>query len=133
MADGLSIQVSEDGERWMTIAQPRNTIIGEWQTTQANVAARYVRFLFENPTNAAYLGGLVEIEIFPAAGVVQAVIPDPATPEPTPASIREASTLAPVEPEAEPEPPVVTATPPAPVDEPTTAEPAPEATSEGRR
>lgn len=133
MADGLSIQVSEDGERWMTITQPRNTIIGEWQTTQANVAARYVRFLFENPTNAAYLGGLVEIEIFPAAGVVQAVIPDPATPEPTPASIREASTLASVESEAELEPPVVTATPPAPVDEPTTAEPAPEATSEGRR
>ena len=84
MADGLSIQLSDDGERWMTITPLGNTTIDEWQTTQANVAARYVRFLFEYPVNAPSLVGLAEVEIMPADGNLRLFDPDPITPTPVP-------------------------------------------------
>jgi hypothetical protein len=82
MADGLSIRVSEDGENWATLADPGNAEAGVWQELSASVAARYVRFAFNNPNHSAILGGLAEVEIGPAEGPVA---PLEITPTPTPA------------------------------------------------
>jgi hypothetical protein len=81
MADGLSIRASEDGENWATLAEPANAEAGIWQELNASVAARYVRFAFNNPSHSLILGGLAEVEIWPAEGPVA---PLEITPTPTP-------------------------------------------------
>jgi hypothetical protein len=82
MAKGMSIRASEDGENWATLAEPDNAEAGVWQELDASVATRYVRFAFNNPNHSPVIGGLAEVEIWPATGPVA---PLEITPTPTPA------------------------------------------------
>jgi len=124
-ADGLRIQVSEDGKGWQTVIQPGPTEVGGWKVTTAGIAARYVRFLFVSTAEGQPLGGLAEIEIYPASGPVAAVVvdapamqptPTATVPEPTPSDAAAPDAL-PTTPEAAAE----VATQPAPADQPADA------------
>ena len=83
LADGMRIQISEDGTTWATLAQPGNAEVGFWQELPVGVAGRYVRFFFANPNVDPAVGGLAEIEVWPATGPVAALTVDPAAPVPT--------------------------------------------------
>ena len=105
LADGLRIQVSEDGTIWATLVEPGNAPAGFWQEAPAEVAGRYVRFFFTNPYQVAYLGGLAEIEVWPATGPVAPLTVDPPVPVPTPTPVaNESTTLVATESETAPYP-----------------------------
>jgi subtilisin len=120
-ADGLRVQVSEDGMAWQTVVQPGATDVGGWKVTTADIAARYVRFLFISTDEGQPLGGLAEAEIYPSSGPVAAVVVDAAPAEPTATTALESTAPAAASaPEALPtsEPEVPVATQPAPADGP---------------
>jgi len=77
LAGGMRVQVSEDGDRWATLAEPGNAPVGLWQDLRVDVAGRYVRFIFSNPSMIAYLGGLAELEVLQATGPVAPLTLDP--------------------------------------------------------
>ncbi len=83
----MQIQVSEDETNWATLAEPESAPAGFWQEIPAQVAGRYVRFFFTNPYQVAYLGGLAEVEVWPATGPVVPLTVDPPVPLPTPTSV----------------------------------------------
>ncbi len=106
-ADGLRVQVSEDGKAWQTVVQPGPTEVGGWKVTTADIAARYVRFLFVSTSEGQQLGGLAEAEIYPASGPIASVVVDaaPAASTTTP-SLKPTATPS-AEPAAVPEPAIV--------------------------
>jgi hypothetical protein len=72
-ADGLAgrmdVAVSTDGKRWKKAAGEEQEATGAWQELQLkhSVEARYVRVRFTTPTEERRLGGLAEVEVYPAA------------------------------------------------------------------
>ncbi len=83
-ADGMRVQVSEDGTNWATLAEPGNAEVGFWQELPAGVAGRFVRFSFANPNLDPAVGGLAEIEVWPTSRPVGRLTIDPPAPVPTP-------------------------------------------------
>lgn len=85
IADYWRIQVSNDKQTWMTLGVRRNKPVGEWQELMTDVNARYVRFYFTNPNRDPQIGGLAEVEVWPATAGSTGTIPTPtATPTFTP-------------------------------------------------
>lgn len=62
-ADAFDIQVSLDGETWMTVATPDRPLNGEWMSLEWSGTTRFVRFYFSNPDGDAVLGHLAEIRV----------------------------------------------------------------------
>ncbi|MDQ3514625.1 MAG: S8 family serine peptidase [Chloroflexota bacterium] len=91
---GLALQVSEDGERWMTVGQPEWwEVDGQWRQWQVDVAARHVRFTFTNRDARTVLGGLAEVEVYAATAPLHTLVIDIPTPVPTvPAAVEPAAT-----------------------------------------
>jgi hypothetical protein len=81
LADGMAVRVSEDGESWMTLVTPGNDEAGVWQEYNASVTARFIRFAFVDTGQSATLGGLAEVEIWPATGEVTRPLIDLAAPD----------------------------------------------------
>ena len=67
MAPEYRVQVSSDRVTWTNLtAQPLGGgAAGVWQDLAVAVSARYVRWMFTNPTGVAGLGGLAEVELWP--------------------------------------------------------------------
>jgi hypothetical protein len=63
-ADQFKVQVSSNGSTWQTLATRGNAATaGAWEILATDVAARYVRFYFDNPNKDAKLGYLSEVQI----------------------------------------------------------------------
>ncbi len=62
-ADALTIQASNDGVTWATLATPGGAAAGTWQSLSTRVSARYVLFSFGNPNRDPQLGYLSEVRI----------------------------------------------------------------------
>jgi hypothetical protein len=71
-ADGLAgklhVEVSTDGKQWKPAAGKEQEASGAWQELRLKhaVQARYVRVRFTHPTEEPRLGGLAEVEVYPA-------------------------------------------------------------------
>jgi hypothetical protein len=66
-ADAMRVEISTDKSTWTPVWSGGNAPVGSWRDLRVNVTARYVRFSFANPKGDAYLGGLAEVEVWPAA------------------------------------------------------------------
>lgn len=92
-AASYAIEVSTDKTTWTPMSSHAGSTPLAWQRFALTADARYVRFLFTNPTGAPILGWVAEIKVYgePVAGA--AVTDDPATatspttPEPTPTDV----------------------------------------------
>ena len=90
-ADRVRIEVSRDQETWTRVATISNAPTGQWQSLEVEVYTKYIRFRFENPNRDKWVGGLAEVEDYPAESVAaRKVTPTPrpttqliATPRPT--------------------------------------------------
>lgn len=63
-ADQFEIQVSNDKQDWITIADLGDPPAGKWRTLTWSGEARYVRFYFFNPNGDKVLGYLAEVRFF---------------------------------------------------------------------
>lgn len=65
-ADSFKIQVSHDGETWVTVATCKNaSAVNTWQTLELKgVEGRYVRFYFSNPNKDPNVGWLSEVRFY---------------------------------------------------------------------
>jgi hypothetical protein len=63
-ARSYQIRVSEDKRSWTTVASFDYADPLVWQRAQFTASARYVQFVFFNPTVAPSLGYLAEIKVF---------------------------------------------------------------------
>ena len=59
----MTIEVSSDRQTWQPVTSISELTPGEWQSHQANVSARYVRFTFANPVGAPVIGYLAEVQL----------------------------------------------------------------------
>ncbi|MCC6790858.1 MAG: discoidin domain-containing protein, partial [Thermomicrobiales bacterium] len=83
-ADAMTVEVSTNKSTWTKVWSGGNAPPGSWRTLNVDVTARYVRFSFTNPNNDTYLGGLAEVEVWPASPTPTAT----ATPTKTPTVTR---------------------------------------------
>jgi hyaluronoglucosaminidase len=58
------IQVSANGQQWQTVATLSAGASNTWYQRAIGREARYVRWLFANPTNVRRLGNIAEVEVF---------------------------------------------------------------------
>jgi len=67
--DYVEVEISVDGEEWLPVLYPDQAteLAGEWQEGAVYAPARYVRFLYPDPTPGTLLGGLAELEVLPPA------------------------------------------------------------------
>jgi hypothetical protein len=65
----LRVEVSTDGKQWQKAAGVGQDTTDAWQERRLKqaVEARYVRLVFKNPNQEPRLGGLAEVEVWPAA------------------------------------------------------------------
>jgi subtilisin family serine protease len=66
-AKQYEIQISNDNATWTTVSTQTDAPAGEWQSATIGQAAKYVRFLFSNPTGTAKLGGIGELRVLQPA------------------------------------------------------------------
>ena len=71
-ANQYEIQISNDRTNWTTVSTQTDAPAGEWQSVTVGQTARYVRFLFSNPTATAKLGGIGELRVLQPADAVPA-------------------------------------------------------------
>jgi hypothetical protein len=64
-ADQYQVQISNNRKDWVAVAELGGETVGEWQSVSIDTEARYVRFVFRNPSGAEQIGGLAEIAIYP--------------------------------------------------------------------
>lgn len=82
VADSVTIEVSSDNSTWTAIATIPSPPLYEWQETPVNLNALYVRWTVTNPNNVNPIGGIVEVEVWSAAGGPLTKITVPSTPTP---------------------------------------------------
>jgi hypothetical protein len=63
--DAVSIQTSDDGVSWVTIADASAGAAGAWPEVYPGVSARFVRFTLANPNGDPQIGGLAEVQVWP--------------------------------------------------------------------
>ncbi len=79
-ADRFYVETSNDQITWKKLAKKYNKPVGQWQEfNPSNITAKYVRFRFENPYNEERLGGIAEVQVWPAGA-------PPLNPTPTPSA-----------------------------------------------
>jgi subtilisin family serine protease len=66
-AKQYEIQISNDNLTWTTVSTQTDAPAGAWQSATIGQTAKYVRFLFSNPTGTAKLGGIGELRVMPPA------------------------------------------------------------------
>ena len=66
-ADRFYVETSNDQITWKKLAKKYNKPVGQWQEfNPTTITAKYVRFRFENPYNEERLGGIAEVQVWPA-------------------------------------------------------------------
>lgn len=83
LMDSWQIQLSNDKTNWTSIANRGNASPKSWKEQIVNVNARYVRFYFNNPNSDVRLGGIAEIEVWPATGSTTDLPTPTVTPTPS--------------------------------------------------
>ena len=63
-SDEFLVQTSENGSSWRTVGTYRGGNTGSWYGIDLNRQGRYLRITFKNPTNAASLGYLAEVQLW---------------------------------------------------------------------
>ncbi len=85
MATSLIIELSEDGVQWARLSEVDLTWVqgDAWYEQPVDVEVRFVRLSLPNPTGLPRLGGIAEVELWPASSArpFAAIV----TPEPPPA------------------------------------------------
>jgi aminopeptidase N len=61
----MTVDVSTDRKTWLPVATVTDFTPGEWQSVDAGITTRYVRFTFENDDEAPAIGYLADVEILP--------------------------------------------------------------------
>jgi F5/8 type C domain len=69
-ADAFTVEVSAGQGKWITIARPGETPVGQWTGVTLERETRFVRFAWRNPNGDRQLGHLAEVRFLARPGFV---------------------------------------------------------------